>query len=150
MSFTIKEASERLGCPAHTIRYYEKEGLLPYIKRDQHGNRLFEQEHLDWIKLMTCFRATGMKVSVMKQMVQLALDGDATIPQRKAILNQYKADLFIRQRELEEAVDAVNNKLAIYEEIEQGRIPSESSLLEQMEHPQQADVQPKSTDKEGD
>ncbi|MNN64593.1 hypothetical protein D3C81_1800400 [compost metagenome] len=99
---------------------------------------------------MTCFRATGMKVSVMKQMVQLALDGDATIPQRKAILNQYKADLFRRQRELEEAVDAVNNKLAVYEEIEQGRIPSESILLEQMEHRQQADVQPKSTDKEGD
>ncbi|WP_020614818.1 MerR family transcriptional regulator [Paenibacillus daejeonensis] len=133
MSFTIKEASERLGCPAHTIRFYEKEGLLPYIKRDQHGNRLFEQDHLDWIRLMTCFRATGMKISVMKQMVNLALDGDATIPQRKAILNQYKEELYRRQNELAEALDGVNNKLAIYEEIEKGRLPSESSLLHQME-----------------
>ena len=133
MSFTIKEASERLGCPAHTIRYYEKEGLLPYVKRDQHGNRLFEQDHLDWIRLMTCFRATGMKISVMKQMVNLALDGDATIPQRKAILNEYKEELYRRQNELAEALDAVNNKLAIYEEIEKGRFPSESSLLHQME-----------------
>jgi Predicted transcriptional regulators len=133
MSYTIKEASERLGCPAHTIRFYEKEGLLPFIKRDQHGNRLFEQDHLDWIRLMMCFRATGMKISLMKQMVNLALDGDATIPQRKAILNQYKEELFRRQNELAEALDAVNNKLAIYEDIEGGRLPSESRLLSQME-----------------
>lgn len=133
MVFTIKEASERLGCPAHTIRFYEKEGLLPYIKRDKNGNRLFEQEHLDWIRLMTCFRATGMKLSLLKEMVNLALDGDSTIPQRKAILNRYKEDLFRRQNELAEALDAVNNKLSIYEDIEKGRIPSESQLLIRME-----------------
>ncbi|CAI6085468.1 MerR family transcriptional regulator [Cohnella sp. JJ-181] len=133
MAYTIKEASERLGCPAHTIRFYEKEGLLPFIKRDLHGNRLFEQDHLDWIRLMTCFRATGMKISLMKQMVNLALDGDATIPQRKAILNQYKEELFRRQHELAEALDAVNNKLAIYEDMEGGGLPSESRLLNQME-----------------
>jgi MerR family transcriptional regulator, aldehyde-responsive regulator len=133
MAFTIKEASERLGCPPHTIRFYEKEGLLPYIKRDKNGNRLFEQDHLDWIRLMTCFRATGMKLSLLKEMVDLALDGDSTIPQRKAILNQYKEDLFRRQNELAEALDAVNNKLSIYEDIEKGRIPSESQLLIKME-----------------
>ncbi|KQO18707.1 MerR family transcriptional regulator [Paenibacillus sp. Leaf72] len=136
MAFSIKEASERLGCPAHTIRYYEKEGLLPFIKRDKHGNRLFEQDHLDWIRLMTCFRATGMKLSLLKQMVNLALDGDSTIPQRKAILNQYKEDLYKRQSELEEALDAVNNKLSIYEDIELGRASSESELLNQMESQQ--------------
>lgn len=132
MSFTIKEASERLGCPAHTIRYYEKEGLLPYIKRDKNGNRLFEQEHLDWIRLMACFRATGMKVSLLKEMVDLALDGDSTIPKRKAILNQYKEELYKKQLELDQALDAVNNKLSIYEQIEKGKIDTESSLLNQM------------------
>ncbi|MEK4851866.1 MerR family transcriptional regulator [Paenibacillus sp. FSL H7-0756] len=133
MTFTIKEASERLGCPAHTIRFYEKEGLLPYIKRDKNGNRLFEQDHLDWMRLMTCFRATGMKLSLLKEMVNLALDGDSTIPQRKAILNQYKEELFRRQNELAEALDAVNNKLSIYEDIEKGTLPSESQLLMKME-----------------
>ncbi|WP_342562588.1 MerR family transcriptional regulator [Paenibacillus sp. FSL R7-0345] len=133
MAFSIKEASDRLGCPAHKIRYYEKEGLLPYIQRDQHGNRIFEQEHLDWMRLMTCFRATGMKVSTLKQMVRLALDGDSTIPQRKAILNKYREDLQRRQQELAEALEAVDNKLVIYAEIEQGRLPSESKLLDQMD-----------------
>lgn len=133
MTFTIKEASERLGCPAHKIRYYEKEGLLPYIQRDRHGNRLFEQEHLDWMRLMTCFRATGMKVATLKEMVRLALEGDSTIPERKRMLNEYKKDLQRRQKELTEAFDAVNNKLSIYEDIEKGRLPSESKLLDQME-----------------
>ncbi|MCM3785551.1 MerR family transcriptional regulator [Neobacillus mesonae] len=133
MTFSIKEASERLGCLAHKIRYYEKEGLLPYIQRDEHGNRLFEQEHLDWMRLMSCFRATGMKVSTLKQIVRLALDGDSTIPERKTILNEYKEDLQRRQHELAEALEAVNNKLAIYEDIEKGKVPSESDLLDQME-----------------
>jgi DNA-binding transcriptional MerR regulator len=133
MSFSIKEASERLGCPAHKIRYYEKEGLLPYIQRDKHGNRQFEQEHLDWMRLMSCFRATGMKVATLKQMVRLALDGDSTIPQRKMILHKYKEDLQRRQSELAEALEAVDNKLVIYEEIEQGRLPSETELLDQLE-----------------
>lgn len=133
MSFSIKEASERLGCPAHKIRYYEKEGLLPYIQRDEHGNRQFEQEHLDWMRLMSCFRATGMKVATLKHMVRLALDGDSTIPQRKMILHQYKEDLQRRQSELAEALEAVDNKLVIYDEIEQGRLPSETELLDQLE-----------------
>ncbi|MGD7007313.1 hypothetical protein [Metabacillus sp. 84] len=70
---------------------------------------------------------------MLKEMVDLALDGDSTIPQRKAILNQYKEDLFRRQNELTEALDAVNNKLSIYEDIEKGSIPYESQLLIKME-----------------
>ncbi|WP_339240599.1 MerR family transcriptional regulator [Paenibacillus sp. FSL R5-0517] len=133
MAFSIKEASERLGCPAHKIRYYEKEGLLPFIRRDQHGNRMFEEEHLDWMRLMSCFRATGMKVSTLKHMVSLALEGDSTIPQRKAILHEYKEELHRRQLEIAEALAAVDNKLTIYEDIETGKLPSESKLLDQME-----------------
>ncbi|HEY4432668.1 MAG TPA: MerR family transcriptional regulator [Paenibacillus sp.] len=55
------------------MRYYEKEGLLPSIRRDEHGNRLFLQKDLDWMKLMTCFRATGMPISTLKQIVDLAI-----------------------------------------------------------------------------
>ncbi len=65
--FTIKEASEKLNCPAPTIRFYDKEGLLPNIRRDDKGNRMFEQKDLDWIRLMTCFRATGMSVADLKK-----------------------------------------------------------------------------------
>lgn len=132
MSFTIKEASERLGCPAHKIRYYEKEGLLPYINRDQNGNRLFEEEHLDWMRVMSCFRATGMKVSVLKQMVNLAMEGASTIPLRKAMLTQYKKELHQRQNDLNQALEAVNQKLSIYDDMEKGKEDSENKLLQEM------------------
>lgn len=132
MSFTIKEASERLGCPAHKIRYYEKEGLLPYINRDQNGNRLFEEEHLEWMRVMSCFRATGMKVSVLKQMVNLAMEGASTIPLRKAMLTQYKKELHQRQNDLTQALKAVNQKLSIYDDMEKGKEDSENRLLQEM------------------
>ncbi|PAD32368.1 MerR family transcriptional regulator [Paenibacillus sp. 7523-1] len=132
MSFTIKEASERLGCPAHKIRYYEKEGLLPYINRDQNGNRLFEEEHLEWMRVMSCFRATGMKVSVLKQMVNLAMEGASTIPLRKAMLTQYKKELYQRQNDLNQALEAVNQKLSIYDDMEKGKEDSENKLLQEM------------------
>ncbi|MBM6383891.1 MAG: MerR family transcriptional regulator [Paenibacillus sp.] len=132
MSFTIKEASERLGCPAHKIRYYEKEGLLPYINRDQNGNRLFEEEHLEWMRVMSCFRATGMKVSVLKQMVNLAMEGASTIPLRKAMLTQYKKELHQRQNDLNQALEAVNQKLSIYDDMEKGKEDSENKLLREM------------------
>nr|WP_154893281.1 MerR family transcriptional regulator [Paenibacillus xylanexedens] len=132
MSFTIKEASERLGCPAHKIRYYEKEGLLPYINRDQNGNRLFEEEHLEWMRVMSCFRATGMKVSVLKQMVNLAMEGASTIPLRKAMLTQYKKELHQRQIDLNQALEAVNQKLSIYDDMEKGKEDSENKLLQEI------------------
>ncbi|GGG61063.1 MerR family transcriptional regulator [Paenibacillus radicis (ex Gao et al. 2016)] len=122
MSFSIKEASERLGCPAHTIRYYEKEGLLPFIKRDEHGNRLFEQQDLHWIKLMTCFRATGMPVAALKKIVDLAIAGPQTIPERRLLLENHKQELKRRQQELDDAFEAVDYKLSVYNEIENGKL----------------------------
>jgi DNA-binding transcriptional MerR regulator len=125
LGFSIKEASERLGLAAHTIRYYEKEGLLPFIQRDQHRNRIFEQRDLDWINLMTCFRMTGMTVTALKQIVDLALQGESTIPQRKAILEAHKLELTRRQVELDRAFDAVNQKLSTYELLEKESMKSD-------------------------
>ncbi|MDQ0888285.1 DNA-binding transcriptional MerR regulator [Paenibacillus sp. V4I9] len=115
MGYSIKEASERLGLPSHTIRFYEKEGLLPFIQRDQHGYRIFEQKDLDWIYLMTCFRTTGMTVTALKRIVDLAIQGDSTLRERKEILENHKLELQKRQLELDKAFEAVNHKLTIYD-----------------------------------
>jgi DNA-binding transcriptional MerR regulator len=121
LSILIKEAAAKLGLPAHTIRYYEKEGLLPSLQRDGQGNRVFEQGDLDWISLMTCFRATGMPVAGLKQIVNLAAEGDSTIPERQAILEAHKLELQRRQEELDRAFTAVNMKLSRYETILKGQ-----------------------------
>ena len=122
MSFSIKDASEKLGIPPHTIRYYDKEGLLPSLQRDEHGNRVFEPEDLEWIKLMTCFRVTGMPVVALKQIVDLAMHGDSTIAERRTILENHKLELQKRQLELDQAFEAVNLELEKYESIQKGKL----------------------------
>jgi MerR family transcriptional regulator, aldehyde-responsive regulator len=116
---SIKEASERLGIPPHTIRFYERKGLLPFLQRDSNGNRMFEQKDLEWINLLMWFRATGMTVADLKQFVQLAVQGESTIPQRQALLERHKLELQKRQLELDKAFEAVNQKLSNYEAYQQ-------------------------------
>lgn len=126
--FSIKEISEKLGYPASTIRYYEKEGLLPNIQRDKFGNRLFNQQDLSWIRLMTCFRATGMKISELRKIVDLALQGESTIEQRKEMLINHQKELTRRQTELNEAFEAIKYKLDIYDDIQNKKIEEKKAF----------------------
>ncbi|SFM08922.1 DNA-binding transcriptional regulator, MerR family [Paenibacillus sp. 1_12] len=126
--FTIKEASEKLNCPAHTIRFYDKEGLLPNIRRDDKGNRLFDKKDLDWIRLMTCFRATGMSIAGIREIVELAMQGEETIAQRRAILVAHQSEIVKKQQVLNEAFEAVSQKLEVYNNIQNGN--PEDSFLE--------------------
>lgn len=128
MGLSIKQASERLGIPPHTIRYYEKVGLLPFIQRDKHGNRIFEQNDLEWINLMTCFRVTGMPVADLKHIVDLALQGESTIAERKSILEKHKQALEKQREELDRAFEAVNYKLTKYDLIQKGEADSSSEF----------------------
>ena len=128
MKLTIGEASELLACPAHTIRYYEKEGLLPIIQRDPNGKRYFTQTDLDWIKLIICFRATGMKLVNLKRIVELSLEGEQTIPERKKILKEHQKELQRKQTELNKAFEAIVHKLDIYDHIERERTTSPNGI----------------------
>jgi len=78
--WTIKDVAERVGISAHTIRYYEQEGLLPSLKRDQHGNRIFEERDIEWLELVICLRETGMPIAEIRRYVDLGMEGDQTIP----------------------------------------------------------------------
>ncbi len=111
---TIKEASERLGIPPSTIRFYERKGLLPDLKRDVTGNRIFEQNSLNWINLLIYLRATGMSITNLQQFTSLAVQGKSTIPQRQALLEEYKLELQRKQEVLTKALAAVNQKLEYY------------------------------------
>jgi len=66
MPFTIPEAAARVGLSAHTLRYYEREGLLPPPSRNQHGVRMFEDSALEWLQLVRCLRDTGMSIAEIR------------------------------------------------------------------------------------
>lgn len=121
LMLSIKDAAERLGIPAHTIRFYERKGLLPFLGRDHNGSRIFSEKDLDWLNLMIWFRATGMTVADLQQFARLSVEGDKTIPQRQALLENHKLELMRRQTELNKAFEAVNRKLGHYEAYQRER-----------------------------
>lgn len=112
--YQIKEASEKLNIPASTIRYYEKKGLLPHLKRTESGIRLFDDEMIDWITLVIYLLKTGMEISVLRKYTELAMEGDSTFNERLNILLNHKLALEEKQKELDNARNALNKKLSAY------------------------------------
>ena len=85
MSYTISEASEKTGLPPSTIRFYDKEGLLPNIKR-KNGIRVFEDMDLRLMGLLTCLKNTGMPIKRIRDYVELTSKGDDTLRERYEII----------------------------------------------------------------
>lgn len=85
MSYTISEAAEKTGLPPSTIRYYDKEGLLPNIKR-KNGIRVFEDMDLRLMGLLTCLKNTGMPIKRIRDYVDLTSKGDDTLQERYEII----------------------------------------------------------------
>ena len=85
MSYTISDAAEKTGLPPSTIRYYDKEGLLPNIKR-KNGIRVFEDMDLRLMGLLTCLKNTGMPIKRIRDYVELTSKGDDTLRERYKII----------------------------------------------------------------
>jgi MerR family transcriptional regulator, aldehyde-responsive regulator len=117
MAYTIKEVSNKVNLSAYTLRYYEKEGLLPYVRRNKHGNRLFGDEDLEWIGLICCLRDTGMPVAEIKRYVDLCMKGDETIQTRRQIIQNQKIFIEKQIEEMKVHLEKVNNKLKYYDSL---------------------------------
>ncbi|PWW02403.1 DNA-binding transcriptional MerR regulator [Paenibacillus cellulosilyticus] len=115
---TIKEVTEMTGISAPTLRYYEKEGLLPYVKRNENRKRLYDEEDLSWISFVTALRATGMPIAQIQKYVSLFKEGDSTIAERKTMMLHHKKDIEKSIKELYFNLDKINYKLALYDVLE--------------------------------
>ena len=89
MSYTISEAAEKTGLPPSTIRFYDKEGLLPKIKR-KNGIRVFEDMDLRLMGLLTCLKNTGMPIKRIRDYVELTSKGDDTLQERYEIIKSQR------------------------------------------------------------
>lgn len=89
MSYTISEAAQKTGLPPSTIRFYDKEGLLPNIKR-KNGIRVFEDMDLRLMGLLTCLKNTGMPIKRIRDYVELTSQGDASLQKRYEIIKSQR------------------------------------------------------------
>ena len=121
---TIQEAADMTGLTAHTLRYYEKIGLLESIGRLENGHRRYDEADLGWIHFLKLLRGTGMPIQQMQQFMALARQGDDSIADRIDLLEAHRADLFTRISELQDYLDHLDRKIAYYKGVLTG-IPAE-------------------------
>ncbi len=120
MYFTIGQVSKETGLSVYTLRYYEKEGILPRLKRNKSGLRIYGQEEINWLKMITCLRETGMTIKEMKEYARLTFQGDDTISEREQLLKKQKTRLNLKIEQLEIYMSMINHKLDIYSEKQKG------------------------------
>ena len=116
MSFTIAEAAERSGLSAHTLRYYERDGLLlTGVDRSPSGHRRYTGRDLAWIELITRLRATGMPIREVRKYAALVRAGDGNEAERLALLVAHRERVEAQLAEVTAHLRAIDHKIGIYE-----------------------------------
>ena len=112
---TIADAARRTGVSAHTLRYYERAGLVvTRVDRTSGGRRRYRKLDLDWIKICTKLRATGMPIKTIRRYADLVAAGRGNEPERLALLEEHRADVLARLAELQENLTLIDRKIGVY------------------------------------
>ena len=90
MIYTVGEMAQKLGVPASTLRYYDKEGLLPFVERSSGGIRMFRESDFEWLQVIGCMKKAGMSIRDIRQYIEQAQRGDDTIALRLGILHRQR------------------------------------------------------------
>ena len=131
MLYSMKEACQRTGLNYETLKFYCNQGLVPNVKRDGGNRRVFDERDLAWLEGLGCLRRCGLSIREMQHYVQLCLQGEASIPERKIILAERRQALVEEMARLQSAVEYLDRKQEFYDEVLAGHMPYVSNLLPQ-------------------
>ena len=90
MTYTIKDISKMFGVSIYTIRFYDKEGLLPFVLRNKSGNRVFTESDVSLFRTIYCLKNTGMQIKDIKKYIDFCMEGAGTIDFRKKLLLEHR------------------------------------------------------------
>lgn len=138
--YTVGEMAKMLGVPASTLRYYDKEGLLPFVERSAGGIRMFRESDLEWLRVTGCMKKAGMSLRDIRQYMELVIQGDDTIDARLEMFRRQRKTLETQMAELQHTMDMVDYKCWYYETAQKtGTIETPKNLpLEQVPEPLRA------------
>ena len=114
---TIQEVSRVTGLSAHTLRYYERIGLIHPIAREENTRRRYTADDVGWIDFLLKLRATGMSIKDMQKYAELQRQGDETLPERVEMLKSLRDNVEARMDELNEHLKLIYYKIEIYQKI---------------------------------
>lgn len=115
MSYTIGEMAKKLNVAPSTLRYYDKEGLLPFVERSNGGIRVFKESDFGWLAIIHCLKKTGMSIKDIKKYMDMATKGDSTIDERLQMFQDQRENVLKQIEELNGTLKILDYKCWYYE-----------------------------------
>lgn len=115
MKYTIGEMAKKLNVAPSTLRYYDKEGLLPFVERSEGGIRMFKDADFRWLSTIECLKKTGMPIKEIKCFIDWCLEGDATIDKRLALIDRQREVVFQQLQQIQDTLEMLDYKHWYYE-----------------------------------
>ena len=111
MVYTVGEIAKMMNVPASTLRYYDKEGLLPFVERSNGGIRMFKESDYEFLQIINCLKKTGMSLSEIKTFIDLVIQGDDSIEERLQLFLNQREKVLKQMEELQETLNIINYKV---------------------------------------
>lgn len=115
MTLSIGQVAEKTGLSPYTLRYYEKEGLLPFVSRNRSGIREFKEEDMEWLSVITCLKNVGMPIRDIRAYIDLCMEGDMTLEKRLEIFRAQQQVIDAKLEELMRYKKKIDYKVWYYE-----------------------------------
>ena len=115
--YSAKEAAEMTGLSTSTLRYYEKEQLLPQIARNSQKYRQYTEEDIEWIKMVQCMRMANIPIQSIKKYVLLLIRGGETLEQRFVMVQDHMEDIKNQMSNLQNALNLTQKKISFYHKL---------------------------------
>ena len=115
MFYTVGEMAKKLNVAPSTLRYYDKEGLLPFVERSGGGIRMFKDSDFEWLSIIECLKKTGMSIKEIKHFIDWCIEGDSTIDQRLALINRQREAMLRQLKQVQDTLDMLDYKCWYYE-----------------------------------
>ncbi|WP_420540307.1 MerR family transcriptional regulator [Paenibacillus polymyxa] len=113
-TYSISEVAKELNLTAYALRYYDKEGLMPFVERTSTGTRLFKESDIDALKIIECLKSTGMPIKEIKNFIDWCSGGDSTLQQRYDMFIERKATVEAQMEELKKTMEVIEHKCLYY------------------------------------
>lgn len=115
MVYTVGEIAKKLHVAPSTLRYYSKEGLLPFVERSNGGIRVFKDSDYEWLSIIDCLKKTGMPIKDIKTFIDLCMQGDDTIDERMELVEQQRQNVIHQIEQMQENLKILDYKKWYYE-----------------------------------
>ena len=115
MIYTVGEMAKKLNLTTSTLRYYDKEGLIPFVERSSGGMRMFKDEDMGGLMMIECLKKTGMSIKDIKHFMDCCKDGDSAIDERLAIIKAQKDLVIEKMNEMQDMLNMLKYKCWYYE-----------------------------------